>query len=160
MYLIMVIGLMVVLPVVSIVIEMVIAGGSADPVFLIGKWFLFWGAGVRLLIAGVSQIFRPAFTAENILGSKAAADSGINQIVQELGFANLAFGLVATIGTWVAGWPVPAAIAPGLYLLLAGLRHLPKKGKNTKEWVATLTDLLVGAVLIVFVVVSVLTGKH
>ena len=159
MYLIMVIGLMVVLPIVSIVVELVLSGGSADPVFVVGKWFLFWGAGIRLLIAGISQSIRPGFTAENILGST-TSDSGVNQIVQELGFANLGFGLVATIGAWLSGWQVAAAIGPGLFLLLAGIRHLPKKGKNTKEWIATLTDLLVGAILVAFAIVEVVTGKH
>jgi hypothetical protein len=29
---------------------------------------VFWGAGVRLLIAGLMQFFRPRFTAERIFG--------------------------------------------------------------------------------------------
>ena len=36
--------------------------------WLIGKWFVFWAVGVRLLLAGVRQYFQPAFTAKDILG--------------------------------------------------------------------------------------------
>lgn len=148
----MVIGLMVVAPIVSIAFELVISQGSADPLVVVGKWFLFWGAGVRLFIAGFSQVFRPSFTAQNILGETTPA---ANQVVQELGFANLGFGLAAIAGAWVPGWAVPVAVAPGLFLLLAGIRHIAKKGKNTKETVATLSDLLVGAVLLAFVIIAI-----
>ena len=155
MYYAMVIGLMVVLPVVSVIIEYAVSGGSADVLTLVGKWFLFWGIGVRLFIAGLSQTLRPAFTAENILGDTDSA--GATQIVRELGFANLGFGLVGLIAPWVEGWAQPGSIAPALFLGLAGVVHIAKKHKNTKEWVATLTDLVIAVVLAVFVIVSVLS---
>jgi hypothetical protein len=145
---------MVVAPIVSIVIELIAVPGS-DPVAVTGKWFLFWGAGVRLLTAGVSQIFRPQFTAQNILGETTPV---ANQVVQELGFANLGLGVVAIVGAWVPGWAVPAAIAPGVFLLFAGIRHIVKKQKNTEELIATLSDILVGGVLLAFVVWSVVAG--
>ncbi|WP_167102235.1 hypothetical protein [Mycobacterium sp. DL592] len=52
-------------------------------------------------------------------------------------------------------WPLPFApgwgllgTAPGaVYLGLAGLRHVAKRGKGTDELVATWTDLLVCAVV-------------
>lgn len=154
MYLVIVVGLTLVLPIVSIVIELVAVPGS-DPLAVTGKWFLFWGAGVRLFTAGLSQITRPQFTAENILGEKV---TGANLIVQELGFANVGIGLAAIIGAWVPGWAVPVAVAPAIFLLAAGIRHIVKPNKNTKELVATLTDLLVGVVLAVFVVWSLAAG--
>jgi len=154
MYLVMVVGLMVVAPIVSIVVELIAAPGS-DPLAVTGKWFLFWGAGVRLFTAGLSQITRPRFTAQSILGETTTA---ANQVVQELGFANLGFGTVAIVGAWVPGWAVPAAIGPAVFLLAAGIRHIVKSGKNTKELMATLSDLLVGVVLAVFVVWSLATG--
>lgn len=154
MYLVMVVGLMVVAPVVSIVVELLVVPGS-DPLAVTGKWFLFWGAGVRLLTAGVSQIFRPQFTTQSILGETTPT---ANQVVQELGFANLGLGLAAIVGAWVPGWAVPVAIAPGVFLLFAGIRHIVKQQKNREELIATLSDLLVGGVLIVFVIWSVLAG--
>lgn len=44
---------------------------------------------------------------------------------------------------------MPAGLAGGVFLLIAGLMHLPKKNKNAQEQVATWTDLLVGAVVLV-----------
>ena len=149
----MVLGLMVVVPIVSIVIELIVSGGSADPLVAVGRWFLFWGAGLRLLIAGISQTFRPQFTAQNILGETTPV---ANQLVRELGFANLGMGIVGIAGAWVPGWMLPAAIVPGVFLLLAGITHIGKGGKNVKELAATLTDLLVGGVLVVFLVLSLL----
>jgi len=153
MYYVMVLGLMVVLPLVSSGVELGVTGG--DPVVIVGRWFLFWGAGVRLFIAGISQVANPAFTTENILGEK---NPGASHIVQELGFANLGFGVIGLAGAWVSGWAVPAAIGPGVFLLVAGIRHIAKRGKNGKEWLACITDLLVGTVLVVFVVVSFVRG--
>ncbi len=154
MYLVMVVGLMVVLPIVSTVVELVAVPGS-EPVAVAGKWFLFWGAGVRLFTAGVSQVLRPQFTSQAILGEE---NPTANQVVQELGFANLGLGVVGIVGAWVPGWAVPAAIAPAVFLLAAGIRHIVKPGKNRMELIATLSDLLVGAVLAVFVVWSLVTG--
>lgn len=154
MYLVMVVGLMVVLPIVSIVVELIVAPGS-DPLTVTGKWFLFWGAGMRLFTAGLSQITRPQFTAQNILGETSTTS---NQLVQELGFANLGLGVVGILGPWMPGWLVPAAIAPAIFLLAAGIRHIVKPGKNAKELIATLSDLLVGLVLAVFVVWSLAAG--
>ena len=155
MYLAMVLGLMVLAPVVSVIVELLVGGGSGDVLLLAGKWFTFWGIGVRLLVAGLSQVVRPAFTANTILGAKAGIS--VNQIVQELGFANLAFGLVGILSLPISGWLVPAALAGGVFLGLAGIRHITKPRKNTKEWVATLSDLLVAAVAIGYVLYAQLT---
>jgi len=59
--------LTIVLPVGSAVTELLLTPG-ADVVWLIGKWFTFWGIGVRLLLASMSQIFKPEATARTILG--------------------------------------------------------------------------------------------
>lgn len=151
MYLVMVLGLMVVAPIVSIVVELVATGGSGDLMLLAGKWFTFWAVGVRLFVAGLSQSFRPEFTAKNILGST-TTDRSVTQIVQELGYANLAFGTVGILSLPLAGWVLPAAAAGGLFLGLAGIRHIVKPHKNGKEWLATLTDLFVAVVVLAFVI--------
>jgi len=150
MYLVMVVGLVVVAPVASVLIELLAAGGSGDVMLLVGKWFTFWAVGVRLFTAGLSQVFRPGFTASTILDAK--PDPSVNQIVQELGFANLAFGTLGILSLPISGWLVPAALAGGLFLGLAGIRHIAKPHKSTKEWLATLTDLLVFVVLLAFVI--------
>jgi hypothetical protein len=37
---------------------------------LAGKWYVFWGAGVRLAGAGIRQCLRPQFTAREIFSMK------------------------------------------------------------------------------------------
>lgn len=146
MYIVVVLLQTLILPSVSGIIELAAQGG--DPILVFGRWWLFWGVGTRLLLAGVVQIVKPAFTARDILGDAAA---GTLHVVQELGFANLAMGLIAVIGAFVPDWYAPAAIPGGLFLAQAGLRHVTKPGKDREEQVATWTDLLDGAVMLVFV---------
>ena len=61
MYLAIVILLMVVLPVGSILTEWASAPIATPLMLLVGKWFVFWSAGVRLLLAGIKQFFQPQF---------------------------------------------------------------------------------------------------
>ena len=53
---------------------------------------------------------------------------------------------------WV--WRVYSRWCPagGIYLLVAGLLHVGKRGKNPKEQAATWTDLLVGIAVVVLAV--------
>jgi hypothetical protein len=147
MYIVVVLLQTVVLPIISGAIELVMIGG--DGALVVGRWFLFWGVGTRLLLAGAVQVLRPAFTTRNVLGG---TDAGSLLIVQELGAANLAMGVVAVIGAFVPGWAAAAAIPGGLFLGQAGLRHIAKPDKGQEERVATWTDLVVAAMMALFVV--------
>ncbi|MEV8370257.1 hypothetical protein [Microbacterium sp. NPDC064584] len=141
----------VVLPIVSGVIELAVVGG--DPVLVFGKWFVFWGVGTRLFLAGIVQVSGRASTAQ-ILGATATTGAE-RQLTAELGTANLAMGF-AGLFALVPGWALPVGLAGGLFLLIAGLMHVAKKDKNAKETLATWTDLVVGlavAVLAVYTLV-------
>lgn len=127
-----------VLPLVSGGVQLAVGGGNPFVVF--GMWWAFWGVGTRLLVAGVSQLSNPSRTAKGILGIE---DEGAEQVVHELGYANLSFGIVATALSLIAPWGVLGALPGALYLGLAGLRHVAKRGKGVEEVVATWTDLLV-----------------
>jgi hypothetical protein len=143
MYLAVVILLMGVLPLASIVAEFVLHAG-ADPVFLVGKWFVFWSVGVRLILAGVRQVASPTFTAEAIFGVK---EKAALTIVQELGFGNLSIGLLGLLTLIHSAWIVPAAIAGGLFYALAGIKHLTKGERNGAETIAMISDLFIAIVL-------------
>ena len=155
MYLASIILLLLVLPVASIVIELV-AHTNADLVLLIGKWFVFWAGGVRLFIAGIRQTAKPAFTASEIFE---LTDKGAEKIVRELGFANLSMGLLSLATILAPAWVIPAALTSGLYYALAGLGHVRNAGRNAKQTFAMVSDLAVAVVLLGFVVVA-LTGGH
>ena len=141
--------LLVVAPVVATAADTAMAGRSL--LEAASFWFVFFG-GVRLLIAGLSQVVRPGFTVEEVLGQR-RGNPGANYVVQELGFANIGLGLLGIIGPWL-GWAPAGALALGAFLLLAGVRHVAKTGKAAKEWVATVTDLAFSVVLLVILALS------
>ena len=144
------------LPIVSGTIELAVVGG--DPVLIFGKWWVFWGVGTRLLLAGIVQVSGKANTAE-ILGSTAPSVAE-RQLTAELGTANVAMGL-AGLFALVPGWALPVGLAGGVFMLIAGIMHAAKKDKNAKENLATWTDLIVGlavAVLAVYTLISILAG--
>lgn len=151
MYYLMIILLMAVLPIASIIIEHLV--DSADMLLLAGKWFVFWAGGVRLTMAGVRQIANPAFTATTIFDIE---DAGAQKIVIELGFANLAMGLVSLASLLRADWVLPAAIVTGLYYGLAGVKHVFNANRNRIENWATVSDLLIFVVLAAYAVLTLL----
>ncbi len=146
-YFILVIAQTVVLPVVSGIVELAVGGG--DPVLVFGKWWVFWGVGTRLLVAGIAQVSGKGPTTE-ILGASAPSIQE-KQLARELGTANIGMGLAGLLAL-VPGWALPAGLAGGVFLLIAGVLHVAKKGKNPQETLATWTDLVVGVVVVVLAV--------
>ena len=151
MYFAVVILLLLVFPVASVITEAVFSPNAVNVILLIGKWFVFWGVGVRLFIAGLRQVIQPEFTAREIFGIQ---DRTSFAIVREVGFANLSMGLLGICSLIRSGWVVPAAIVGGLYYGLAGVGHTPQKNKNAKEYTAMVSDGFVFLVLAVFVLKS------
>ena len=147
MYLAIIILLMGVLPIASILVEFVLLHSSADLLFLLGKWFVFWSVGVRLLLAGLRQIANPEFTAQTIFDVK---EKAALTIVQELGFGNLAIGLLGALTLLNAQWIAPAAIVGGLFYGLAGIKHLMKGDRNATENIAMVSDLFIAVVLAIY----------
>jgi len=147
MYFVAVILLLLIFPAASVIAE-----SHAVSLALIGKWFVFWAAGVRLFIAGIRQVVQPRFTAEEIFGLH---DRASFAIVRELGFANLSMGLLGICSLFRTAWLIPAAIVGGLYYGLAGAGHIFHRGKNAKEYTAMISDWFVFLVLLVFVLRSV-----
>jgi hypothetical protein len=131
-----------VLPAASIFIERSSAGTSAWEVAF--RWFVFWGVGVRLLLAGVRQAVQPSFTAREIF-HLSSPDAEV--IVRELGFANICIGLTAVISGFMPEWRMGAAFAGGLYFGIAGAMHVVKRPATPNEWVALLSDVFIFAVV-------------
>lgn len=153
MYIALVLLQTLVLPLVSGGIHLALTGGH--PLIVFGMWWAFWGVGTRLLVAGISQLSNPGRTTKGILGLE---DEGAEQVVHELGYANLSLGLVATALSLFSPWGILSALPGAMYLGLAGVRHVAKRGKGTEENVATWTDLLVFVMVVAGVVALVLTS--
>ena len=113
MYLLATLALMLVLPVASVLIEALARHGTMPLIVLIGKWFVFWSAGVRLILAGLRQFFQPSFTAEQIFDLKSAE---VLPIVRELGIANFSAGVVGVLSLIEPGFVLPAAVAAMIFM--------------------------------------------
>jgi hypothetical protein len=148
MYTAAIVMLMLVLPLISVAIEAPMLPDAGALMGLAGKWFTFWGVGVRLFVAGLNQVFRPGFTAEGIFG---IGDPAAHGLVREVGFGNLAIGTLGILSLFVPDFLLPAAIAGGLFFGLAGLGHLVREERDLKEQVAFVSDLAMFVLLAAFV---------
>ena len=149
MYVPIVAALLFVFPIASIVIDVAVNQHTAFGAAVVGKWFVFWAVGVRLLLAGVRQILQPRYTAETILGMK-NLDSLI--LVRELGFANIAIGCIGVGSVIAPAWVLPAAIAGTIFYGFAGINHALHGGRNRLQNIAMISDLLVAVILLGFCV--------
>jgi hypothetical protein len=150
MYLPIVLLTMAVLPILSILIELAM-GNAPDPVFLIGKWFVFWAVGARLFSGGINQILRPSFTSKGIFGT---SDPGAERIVVEIGFGNVAIGLIALLSLFFPAWVAPAGFAGMIFLGLAGIRHAMNRDRKPTENIAMISDLGVAGILLVYLLMT------
>ena len=112
MYIAIVALTMVILPAVSIAVQHTLDPASSL-LFLAGRWFVFWGVGVRLTLAGVRQFLQPEFTAKAIF--RMSSDEAL-PIVRELGVANIATGAVGLLSVAAPSFTPPVAIAASDFL--------------------------------------------
>ena len=146
LYLTSVLLFMLILPVISIIIDAGYKSGIS--IFYIGKWFVFWAIGIRLLTAGLRQVIKPEFTAKDILHIE-SIESHI--IVRELGFANICFGLAGVVSLYIPEWRTAAAFTGGLYMGIAGIQHVIKKPSTPNEMVAMVSDIFIFLIMAVYV---------
>lgn len=139
---------MLILPLVSIAIDHAFHPGASSVFFLIGRWFVFWGVGVRLVLAGMRQFFQPSFTAEQIFH---ATSGDVLPIIRELGLANFSTGVVALLSLAMPSFVLPAAISAAIYYGVAGVRHFAERNCSRNENIAMGSDLFMALVLMFFV---------
>jgi hypothetical protein len=154
MYFLSVLLLMFVLPTGSVFAEHAIYHSAAPLMLLVGKWFVFWGAGVRLTIAGLRQNFQPRFTSEHIFGIK--GDDPL-PFVRELGVANFATGMVGLLSYIRPDFILPVAISAAIFYGIAGVRHVMHGAQTFNERTAMISDLAISAIYIAYVGFVVLT---
>ncbi len=108
------------------------------------KWFVFWGIGIRLGLAGARQFLQPRFTAREIF--KLEGD-GVCTLVKELGISNLGAGIVALLSLLQPSFAMPIGIWAALFYAAAGFAHIGVANRSFKENVALITDLFMFAAL-------------
>ena len=111
---------------------------------LVGKWFVFFGVGARLSLAGLRQFVQPSFTAREIFHM--SGDDAL-PLVRELGVANLTTGIVGLASLAAPSFVLPVAISAGLFYGIAGVRHISERNRSRNETVALVSDLFMFVVL-------------
>jgi hypothetical protein len=153
MYLVSVILLTAVLPLASIYAQFSFASTPQSLMLIVGIWFVFWCAGVRLFVDGALQYFRPRFTSEEIIGIQCEE---VLPVVRELGATNLAIGLLAMTSIFVPMFVLPSAIVGAIVYGVAGSRHATASGRSGSETAAMVSDLAVSSVLALYAVYAAL----
>jgi hypothetical protein len=154
MYLALVALLMLVLPSLCVALDANMSL-AAITMALVAKWFVFWPVGIRLMLAGLRQIAQPRYTAHVILGL--TSDEPL-VVVRELGFSNVALGLIGIGNLWFSSWRLAGALAGGTFYGLAGVLHLFQTHRNRSENIAMVSDLLAAVILGVVYVSSLRAG--
>lgn len=142
-----IIMLMFLLPIFSIILEFYYFHSTIHILFLIGKWYLFWGMGLRLFTAGLKQIFQPAFTASSIFQM---TDTSAYVIIRELGIANVCIGLSGILSLFIPSWRMPCAFLGSMFFGLAGLLHILRNPRWNNEKIPLYSNLLASIILVVF----------
>ena len=148
MFMVIIVLLMFVLPTTSVLMELFVFKPDVGFLSLVGKWFVFWGVGVRLFTAGLRQALQPQFTANEIFG---ITDAKPLVVVRELGFANVSIGVLGLCSVLSPSWILPSAIAGGCFYGLAVAQHLMRKERNGVENVATVSGIFMFLVLLAYV---------
>lgn len=133
---------MLILPLASIGIEH--AMGQADLWFLAGKWFVFWGVGVRLLLAGLRQQLQPGLTRRGILGIE---DPKADVLARELGGANIAAGTIGLLSLALPSFVLPTATWGAIFYAFAAIEHVREEHHTSEAKIALVSDVLMAIVL-------------
>ncbi len=141
--------LMLIIPIVSLVINILILDNNYNIFFLIGKWFIFWSIGIRLFTAGVKQVIKLEFTAKSIFHFK-TTESYL--IIRELGFANICMGLIGIISLFLEQWRIVIAISGGLFFGFAGIHHMIVKPISSNEKIAMISNIFIFILMIVYLI--------
>jgi hypothetical protein len=135
-------ALMFVFPIASGFLDTYLANHGIFSLSTFLKWFVFWSIGVRLLLAGLRQIFQPGYTVK-LLG----IPGGSVTVIRELGMATTAIGLVGSLCLLFPEWMMPAGLTGTVFYALAGINHLLHKPRARNQSIAMVSDLFVAIVV-------------
>jgi hypothetical protein len=128
MYFVSAVLLVAILPAASVILEAALATHGLSIMALVGKWYVFWACGVRLVLAGLRQVSQPCFTAAEIFN--------LDNVK--------AFPMVREIGFGLHDLPAGMADSGGdrrrPLLWARGIGHVPRIDQNVKETVAMISD--------------------
>lgn len=139
-----------IIPLIAVIVSMAVT--EQGLLTALSKWIAFSFIGLRLVGAGLKQIFSSEFTSREIFGIE---DDKAKYLVVELGFANTIIGTLGIISLFVSNLQIPISFVSGAYYLLDGILHIVKKSKNNEEIFAMVTDLYAALILLVVAVLNI-----
>ncbi len=144
-------GISIILPLFSIVIEIVILKRKKKNIILKDiciKWLCFWVVGFGAISAGLMQAFNPGYTA-NLLN----VTMSDYIVVKELGYAQSGIGIVALLSLKWVQFRKPAVIAYGIFIFGCTINHFLRfSAMDMGEIVSTLNNLWILIVAVVIVI--------
>ncbi len=111
---------------------------------LLGRWFVFWTIGVRLMVAGLTEVMSSRRQG-NIIFLQGSESGEYRKIIGYLKILLAALGFLCMIK---AQSSLIAALTAGIYLGLTGFRHDFKKPCTAIEWLYLGYDIIVFFVII------------
>ena len=143
-----------VLPILSIIFNLIInyRKNIVENIYeIIGKWFIFWALGIRLVIAGLMQLFNPIYT-NNLL------QLNLNDfiIIQELGLANFSIGLLCIISFFKKLLQKYVCLYMFIFFIGASTLHIIRiKNINFDELITLVTNIILIVVALYGIINSV-----
>ncbi|MFT3704302.1 MAG: hypothetical protein QM802_18180 [Agriterribacter sp.] len=107
---------------------------------LLGKWFILWVLGVRLLVVGFVQVVRRGRSAVQ------QSEDGLD-LVKIAGLVKMGLSLLGFLCVTHPQWSLLPTITVGIYLGLAGFQHDFKKPSTTEGWISMIYDMVVFVVI-------------
>ncbi|PVD52239.1 hypothetical protein DC498_10980 [Terrimonas sp.] len=126
------------LPVLSVIAEHQFHHTDVNTI-LVGRWFIFWTVGIRLLVAGFTQVIT-AHRQGNTILLRGDPNGDTRKIIGLVKILLAGLGFLCMINN---EWSLLAAITVGLYIGLAGFQHDFKKPITWEDWIYMIYDLLV-----------------
>jgi hypothetical protein len=160
LYLVNVFGIILVLPIVSIGINVFINfRKKIENNFpeIIGNWFIFWSIGIRLFTAGLMQIFNPNYTA-NLL------QLNLNDliVIRELGLSNSSIGLLGIISFFKYGLQKYVCLYILIFFSGASIIHITRLLQHTHfdEIITLITNVFIIFVSVYGIIRNIKTEKN
>ena len=130
------------LPVLSVAYEYHFAQAALTGA-LIGKWFAFWAIGVRLMLAGCTQLASRRSKSRDVFAAR--EDSKI--VKKATGVADIVLAAMGFLCFEIGEASLLATITLGIYMGLACLQQDFKKPATITGWINMVYDLIVFAVI-------------
>jgi hypothetical protein len=148
-----------ILPVLSIIINLIInyrKNISGNVYEIAGKWFIFWSLGIRLVIAGLMQLFNPAYT--NSLLQLGLSDF---IVIRELGLANFSIGLLCTISFIKKSLRGYVCLYMFIFFTGASILHILRIDSiNFDEFITLVTNIILVIISLYGIIYSLIIEKR